>query len=334
MACYSPLPAYMGREINPKTGKRKPVFNPIDGYHDKPIELPCGQCIGCRIDTTSDMAVRIEKEAKSYDKNIFITLTYNEDNMPKFGDLVDEHITEFLQKLRDKYVMYSYVKIKPNGKKKHCRIAKEKDKIRYYCSYEYGGENQRPHYHLIVFNLDFKDKKVHKVSAGIPYYTSKTLEEIWNKGHCIIGEVNYDTAFYVAGYCLEKMKISDKTDSSNYAKYVTKYMVIDFNTGEILHEKMIEKSRSSRRPGIGYKYYKEYEEEIKNNGNIIVKGKNRRIPRYYETKLEKDDIVFYRQRKKEKMLSITRNSWDNTRERLEVRKNIATAKLSLKKKEL
>ena len=51
MPCYTPETGYrsrMGR--NPETGKWPIVFNVADGYHDMPVQVPCGKCIGCRLD--------------------------------------------------------------------------------------------------------------------------------------------------------------------------------------------------------------------------------------------------------------------------------------------
>jgi hypothetical protein len=46
------------------------------------ISLPCGKCACCKIIKRKDMSVRLSHEASLYDKCCFITLTYNDDNIP------------------------------------------------------------------------------------------------------------------------------------------------------------------------------------------------------------------------------------------------------------
>ena len=83
MPCYSPLKGYRSRKTNPETGKRGIVFKQEQGFIDLPVELPCGQCIGCRLEKQRQWAIRIVHEALLWDENMFITLTYNDENLPE-----------------------------------------------------------------------------------------------------------------------------------------------------------------------------------------------------------------------------------------------------------
>lgn len=84
MACFHPLEAYQAGFT--EAGKPRFVFNISeavrrpDGTPVKVIHIPCGQCIGCRLDRSRDWAIRCVCEADMYRKNCFVTLTYDEEH--------------------------------------------------------------------------------------------------------------------------------------------------------------------------------------------------------------------------------------------------------------
>lgn len=82
MPCFRPLKGYKSRVRNRDTGKRSIVFNPREGFHDLPVTLPCGQCIGCRLERSRQWAIRCAHEASLYEENCFITLTYRDEDLP------------------------------------------------------------------------------------------------------------------------------------------------------------------------------------------------------------------------------------------------------------
>ena len=45
------------------------------------MKLPCGRCIGCRLDRSKQWAIRLMHEAQQHNKNSFITLTLNEQTL-------------------------------------------------------------------------------------------------------------------------------------------------------------------------------------------------------------------------------------------------------------
>ena len=77
MPCYHPLTGYYAREVN-DTGKRSLVFSVDKALVDVPVQVPCGRCIGCRLDRSLSWAVRCIHEASLYDENCFITLTFDD----------------------------------------------------------------------------------------------------------------------------------------------------------------------------------------------------------------------------------------------------------------
>ena len=131
MPCYTPLKGWRSQERT-ESGKRAITFRLREGYADMPVDVPCGQCIGCRLERSRQWAVRCMHEASLYENNCFITLTYNEDHIPSDGSLKKDHFQKFMKRLRKKFGAG----------------------IRFFHCGEYGAELSRPHYHAILFNFD------------------------------------------------------------------------------------------------------------------------------------------------------------------------------------
>ena len=154
MPCFKPLKAWRTLE-NTSNNKKAIAFSKPGGY-SHPIQLPCGQCIGCRLDRSLSWAIRCTHESQLHAQNSFITLTYSEDHLPWDGSLVKSHMQDFFKRLRH-----------------YCKP----QKIRYYMCGEYGENLSRPHYHACLFGKDFPDKEIFKECEGILTYTSQILEE-------------------------------------------------------------------------------------------------------------------------------------------------------------
>lgn len=181
MACFSPLTAYRGKTITP--GKINIVWDRKQSVSLEPLRLPCGQCVGCRLERSRQWAIRCVHEASLYDDNCFLTLTFDEEHFPPSGSLDKADFQNFMKRFRKKC-----------GKR-----------IRYYHCGEYGEQFGRPHYHAIIFNYDFSDKELHSEKNGHKVYTSKTLSELWPFGFSLIGSVTFDSAAYVARYIMKKI---------------------------------------------------------------------------------------------------------------------------------
>jgi hypothetical protein len=190
MPCYRPIRAWHSRTLNP-SGKRSLVFKQSEACDPiNSIDLPCGRCVGCRLEHSRQWAIRCLHESQLYEDNVFVTLTYDENHLPGDGSLVPKHFQDFMKRLRKKY---------------------SDRKIRYFHCGEYGDKFQRPHYHAIFFNLDFEDKKLHQAKDGFRLYTSEILQRLWGFGFCIIGSVTFESAAYVARYITKKVT-GDKSE--------------------------------------------------------------------------------------------------------------------------
>jgi len=295
MPCYHPLQAFRSRTVNP-TGKRSLVFKQSEALEpDVPLEIPCGQCIGCRLERSRNWAIRCVHEASLYKKNCFITLTYAPEHLPADGSLHLEHFQKFMKRLR-----------KYGGKN-----------IRFFHCGEYGEQFKRPHYHACLFNYDFKDKKHWKTVNGHKYYTSRRLDRIWTHGFTTIGDVTFESAAYVARYVTKKITGDPALEH---------YNEIDKETGEILASRMPEYTTMSRRPGIGKGWFDKFKSDLFPSDECVVRGKVCKVPKYYDLQLERTHLDMFEELKLNRIDLAHKYKSNNTRERLDDRKAVQLSK--------
>lgn len=302
MACYHPLRAYRRRYDVPGA---KAIFfqipNDIPGNPVSILQLPCGQCIGCRLEQSRQWAVRMYHEAASYEDNAFTTLTYNDDNLPNdpaqnqppTGTLVPRDLQLFLKRLR----------------KKHGAD------IKFFACGEYGPTTLRPHYHICFFNFSPTDLILHSERDKNKLYTSTDLEKLWGKGFTLTGAVTFQSAAYVARYITKKIT----GPNSDFH-----YQTVDPKTGQI-YQRTQEFIRQSN--GIGKKHLKKYTSDIYDHDHVILSGgKKVRPPRYYDKLYEitnPDELAAIKLEREAKALKHEAN---NTPERLKVREHIQQQK--------
>lgn len=285
MTCYHPLIRVEDRSkrIRAKDGHyyyKATVINPenfeIEISNDTPYYkkqlIPCGKCIGCRLDYSREWANRGYLESLEWKQNWFCTVTYNEESIevPEWvedpsgitycnegewgGTLVPKDLTQFIKNVRQ------IMKREYN-----------QDGIRFMACGEYGSETERPHYHIIFFNLNLPVEDLYKpriINKNV-YYQSHIIERAWAyKGICNISEATWNTIAYTARYITKKVngKISEEY-------YATKGQKPEF-------------MRVSRMPGIGEHYYRKHWQEIYARDEIIIKNQNGAIsckpPQYFD----------------------------------------------------
>lgn len=275
MPCYRPLKGFRSKERNPATGKRSIIFSgkPSECYRDMPITLPCGSCPGCREDHARKWAIRITHEAKLYEHNSFLTLTYNDENLPSDGGLHVEDFQKFFKKLRSRVD-----RARENGSFDSFFLGVSP---RYFHCGEYGDRRGRPHYHACLFGLDFRDKVVAGSRNGVFYYSSKILDETWEKGFCTIGNLEFGSALYVARYTTKKLRGE-----------ALEYQFIDEETGEIVNRGK-EYATMSRRPGIGARYFEKFKKDFYSGDFVVMNGQKFKVPKYYDQLLERESRELY-----------------------------------------
>lgn len=274
MPCYHPIYAVcIGTKENGKADLKMLGYIPDDREtyvewhnHRYPrsalVPLPCGQCIGCRIDYSRQWANRCLLELKYHDSAWFCTFTYDDDHVPRtyYPDPeTGEAIPALTLQKRDFQLLM-----------KRIRKKFENDKIRFFMSGEYGSQTFRPHYHAILFGLHLDDLQPYKtVKEGGEYYTyynSPSLQECWPYGYVVVGEVTWESCAYTARYVMKKLKGKE-------AKFY------------VDHNIQPEFCLMSRKPGIARQYFDENPhcvEEQYINVSTPKGGKKFRPPRYYD----------------------------------------------------
>ena len=265
MPCYSPLSAY---KSNPgRSDKTVLVFSRPMSWRAEEVKLPCGQCVGCRLERSRQWAVRCMHEASLYDENCFITLTYDDENIPVGEEncrrCVKEHVIggsvckadfqDFLKRLRKRY---------GSG-------------IRYYHCGEYGENFGRPHYHALLFNHDFQDKKFFSSRGGNTVYTSDSLSDLWPFGFSVVGGVTFESASYVARYVMKK--VTGKRAEEHYGGKTPEYTTM---------------SRGSKKlgtGGIGKAWFERYKGDVYPRDGVVVRGRVTRPPKYYDDLFGRED---------------------------------------------
>jgi len=209
-----------------------------------PVEVPCGQCIGCRVSKSREWAVRAVHEASMHDLNSFVTLTYNDAHLPRVSDgqggfvatLNPRDFVLFMKRLR-----------KARG-----------ERIRFLQVGEYGSLG-RPHHHALLFNCDFADKVIWQAGQR-PLFRSSELEELWPYGFSSIGAVDFESAAYVARYTVKKL-----TGPMRPKHHVPEYLTM------------------SRRPGLGATWLEANALDVYPEGVVTLRGGNKvKPPRYYD----------------------------------------------------
>ncbi len=229
------------------------------------IDIPCGQCLGCRIDYSRQWANRLLLELEYHDSAYFVTLTYNDLNVPVhyYSDPESgEAYSSFSLDKRDCQLFF-----------KRLRKQFPDDRIRYFLSGEYGPKTFRPHYHAIIFGLHLDDLRFYKKSdLGFNYMISDKLADIWSKGHVVVSEVTWETCAYTS-------------------RYVTKKLTGDDGEFYTLHNLVPPFSLMSRKPGIAAQWYEDHPDlyDVEYINVSTEKGARKfRPPKYFDRLYERD----------------------------------------------
>lgn len=272
MSCYHPLIGFPTGKTT-INGKKdywiRKASDSADFDREKKLNpdailIPCGHCIGCRLDHSRSWADRMMLELETSKSAVFVTLTYDNAHIPPaqfdeegnllYGTLDVRDCQLFMKRLRKEF----------DGKE-----GRPYKKIRFYLSGEYGEKTLRPHYHAILFGLglsDFSDLRPHGTNElGNRYYISASLSQTWSRGFVLVADVNWKTCAYVARYVTKKW-------SGPYAiDYAIRNCIPEF-------------SLMSRKPGIGRQYLEEHPDCLDfTNINLSTAegGLKIKIPKYY-----------------------------------------------------
>ncbi|AXL15364.1 replication initiator protein [Microviridae sp.] len=219
------------------------------------LSIPCGKCLYCNAKRRGDWSFRLWQEYKRSKTAFFVTFTYSNENLVDYVNVKTGEIRPSLHKPDVQLFIKRLRKYQEEYIKKELKLKTIKQaraaapQIRYYACGEYGEITKRPHYHMILFNLDLnlKDK----------------ILDIWKLGHVHIGTCNAKTIAYTTKYI--------NKETSNQESWVTPQFSI-----------------MSKRPPIGHEYLKEnLMFHKKSNINYVKddKGRTQRLPKFYKDKI-------------------------------------------------
>lgn len=214
-----------------------------------------------------EWAIRITHEAQMHDKSCFLTLTYNDSNLPAHGQLVKRDLQLFFKRLR-----------------KIC------GRFRYVACGEYGELKRRPHFHVALFGLDFSEDRIEYGSGirGDAIFVSRTLASVWNKslfpmGHTI-GSLTFESAAYIARYITKKVTGVGASPLP---------LACDPESGEMV---MPNPEFLLCSKGIGRSWFNEYfMADVYPHARVITaQGTPAPVPRYYKSLLKEygTDVAF------------------------------------------
>lgn len=297
VACYHPIAAKQLKATGAVfiLGPRRSLKDSTDPLYES-LTLPCSQCLGCLQERARQWAVRCLHESSCHADNCGITLTYDPQHLPPWGELDKDAMPRFLKRLRK-------------------AIAPKK--VSHYYVGEYGGTAHRPHYHALIFGHCFTPTSEGHYRGDHLTWTSQALRELWPYGRHEVTNITPGFAAYVARY------LTTKTPKTRYA--------VNLETGEKI-ELRAEFSRMSLRPAIGNNWWHHYHQETYTHDNILSRGRLEKPPRYYDKLYDMVRPDHLKELKDARRAAA--DPAEHTPARLAVRETIARARLALHKREL
>lgn len=221
------------------------------------ITVPCGKCVACTQRRTWEWFYRLKAELRFSESAFFVTLTYDESQVPMEGVVVRD-VQLFLKRARAHFSrltpdrVLSGTRVPKNMKVS--QIALKVPKMRYYLISEYGPKTMRPHYHGIFFNLPYNDF----------CEATNELQKLWDKGFVTCSPLNDARLMYCSMYHLN----------------ILDYQLFGLNQPFALMSK-----------GIGKEYIdscKKWHQDNQNFYGVLEDGRKVHLPRYFNDKIFSD----------------------------------------------
>lgn len=261
-----PMP---GRTVNGKTpykfiGKASNYYTRYQSVAGLKF-MPCKKCIGCRLENSRQWATRILLEKNQHEKACFLTLTYDEEKVPKNGSLSKDHFSKFIDDLRQRMNYYG------------------KEKIKYFGCGEYGEKKGRPHYHLCLFGPfdvhsdDDCRTEEEPTRNGDRQFSHSDIAAVWDHGLHRFSDLTFESAAYTARYVLKK--ISGDQQAAHYGDRIPEFQ------------------RQSN--GFGKGHVESWLGDIYPADHVVLPGRGAFLPPpYFDRLLEKVDPSLYARVKK------------------------------------
>lgn len=177
-------------------------------YHKGGQLIACGYCPACQYNERVGWTFRVSEESKQAKEAWFITLTYDNENIPLWDTMYDTFYRGMQNNSSNRYESLNdkdLITFINSVKKAQARAVKEVAKNslspaealaprrpKYYAVGEYGSQYGRPHYHIIFFNI------WESIANEI------NLEKIWKKGRVETESISPALIHYATGYIHEK----------------------------------------------------------------------------------------------------------------------------------
>lgn len=296
MPCYEPVPAWWSAD------KSKLIFNVSSRPND--LRVPCGGCVGCRLDASRDWAVRSVHESQLHEQSAFLTLTYEESKLPAGRTLVKRDFQLFMKRYRKELGV----------------------PIKFLMCGEYGEQKRRPHYHALIFGHDFvqtdtKCRVERKNKLGQPLWSSPDLQELWGKGFCLSGAVTFQSAAYVGRYIMKKVK-GEKAEEH----YWNREPLTGEKLNRVLPEYVQPSTGGRCGKGLGFDWIVRYLDDVYPHDFVVVDGRKYRPPRYYDKYLKEVNPGLLAELKEKRVVKAEQQKADNTWARLEAKEKVKMSK--------
>lgn len=218
--------------------------------------VPCGKCFQCLAKRRNDWSFRLYHQMQHSITACFITLTYGLHEKEGWGKdpplsfnghhtLDKRDFQLFIKKLRNKNKEYI--------KKNYGINYKDQQPLKYYAVGEYGTNNHRPHYHLILFNL-------HPDLCGRSLHISRYTWQMGNVdiANCNLATINYTTSYIMQGTWTPQ---ADDDDREPHFSLMSKGLGNQYLTDAAYHYHTDKLEPTARHPG-GFtialpRYYKD-----------------------------------------------------------------------------
>jgi hypothetical protein len=201
-------------------------------------------------------------EAQLHDRVSAVTLTYRDEDLPPGDTLRHRDFQNFLK-----------------------RIRKAGERFRYFMCGEYGETKKRPHYHAILFGVDWPDRYLWMHTGKSEQYRSDRLESFWPHGFSTTADADTHALRYTAGYLNKKLKADESS--------------INTHTGELLQPYQ----RMSTRPAIAKRWIERYVDEVYDTDSVVIDGYEMRPPAFYDRYLRETDPDRWRAIREQRILA-------------------------------
>lgn len=338
-------------------------YSAFKNYFDKNMDyqyIKCRKCVECRAEYAQEWSIRCFHEYQIRQTGSFITLTIDDVHVRDF--LTEKNLKHYCKRCvkGNRYIKYPINYTLCKGliqdflKKLRDNIYKQYGiTIRYFGCGEYGENNERPHYHILIFGFDFPDKKYLETSnKGFPIYVSDFLFNNWNYGLCTVQDVDHRVCMYTAKYVMKKIKSNDDiVIQEQYFGREPEFIFMSKGNCQVNRCKYIDdiiknckglnslrnldnpycSMCSKTRGGIGFDWFRKYYKDVLKIGYITIDGIKYSIPKYYLEILKLTDSELYDTYKVKLLNRIDEKSErdDRSTERLQVKAKIIKSKLKL-----